>query len=297
MVIIRDGITITGDDLLNLFIKNKDILKTTSHKHEAHVVDFGKIPILYQDENMIVVNKPSSIPVHPTGRFYYNSITESIKLQENLSNIFPCYRLDKLTSGVLVLCKNSKTAGIIQKKINEKGISKNYYARVIGNFPNDEIILNQPVSHVVPKLGYTYGKGNKKSAITIFNKIRYNPKLNQSIVLCKPLTGRTHQIRIHLNFLSHSIVNDPLYGPNSSQIRHKIINSKIVSQNDFNQLINEFNEGYKNLKIDHFCNICGYKEFQDEDPKNLVMYLHAIKYESNDGEWCYETPEPEWANI
>lgn len=118
-----------------MIIQHKDILQTTGHKHEAQVVYYEKIPVIHQDENVIVVDKPSSVPVHPTGRFYYNSVTELIKIQENLPNIFPCYRLDKLTSGVLVLGKTGEVAGMIHKKIKEKGITKNYLARVSGYFP------------------------------------------------------------------------------------------------------------------------------------------------------------------
>lgn len=82
-----------------------------------------------------MINKPSSIPTHPTGRYVKNSITELLKLQENLTSLYPCYRLDRLTSGVLILSKDSKTSGEVHDKVREKGVVKHYVARVTGKFP------------------------------------------------------------------------------------------------------------------------------------------------------------------
>lgn len=146
-------------------------------------------------------------------------------------------------------------------------------------------------------MGFAYGKGTKKDAATEFKRVRYNSELDQSIVLCKPLTGRTHQIRIHLNFLKHPIINDPLYGPESSVIRRKIVNSDTVLEDDFDELVKEVTTYYKSLERDNICDLCGYEELKDSDPEKLVMYLHAIKYSSNDGEWSYESSEPDWCNI
>lgn len=165
------------------------------------------------------------------------------------------------------------------------------------NIKTSSITCEEPVSNIVPKLGFTYGKGTKKPAITEFKRVRYNRELDQSIVLCKPLTGRTHQIRIHLNFLKHPIINDPLYGPQSSVIRRKMVNSEIVQEDDFEQLVNEVNTYYKSLPVEHVCDVCGYEELKELVPEKLIMYLHAVKYSSNDGEWSYESPEPSWCNI
>ncbi|CAM9020047.1 unnamed protein product [Wickerhamomyces anomalus] len=282
---------------MDLVLKNKDKLETRSHKHEANVPDFNEISVLHQDEGMIVVNKPSGIPVHPTGRFYYNSVTEVVKLQENIPDLFPCYRLDRLTSGVLVLCKSSEMAGKFQKRIRESTMAKEYLARVKGKFPQQVIECNEPVANIVPKKGFTYGTGVKKEALTIFEGLKYNSELDESIVLCKPVTGRTHQIRIHLNLLGFPIPNDPLYGPSASSIRQSITASKNVTEEQFDQLVKEFNADYKSLATNHFCEECGYQVFSDENPKDLIIYLHAYKYYANDGEWKFEAPPPEWANI
>ncbi len=93
------------------------------------------------------------------------------------------------------------------------------------------------------------------------------------------------------------IPNDPLYGPSASSIRQSITASKNVTEEQFDQLVKEFNADYKSLTTNHFCDECGYQVFSDENPKDLIIYLHAYKYYANDGEWKFEAPPPEWANI
>lgn len=278
-------------------IQHKDILKSRTHKHEANVVNFDRITVLFENDKYLVVDKPTGIPVHPTGRFYFNSITESLKLQQSIPELFPCYRLDRLTSGVLILAKTAAATAEFHKVSKEGNTTKQYLARVKGNFPESVTECNEPVSHVVPKKGFAFGKGIKREAKTIFEKIKYNSDLDESIVMCKPITGRTHQIRIHLNYLQHPITNDPLYGPNASAIRNKVTNSKEVTEEDFKKLQEEFDRDYKSLTTDHFCEECGYQVYIDEDPATLTLYLHAQKYYALDGSWSHSAPDPDWCNI
>lgn len=244
----------------------------------------------------MVANKPSSIPVHPTGRYYNNTLTELLKLQLDIPNIYPCHRLDKLTSGVLILGKTSKVAGEIQLQIKNRDVQKQYLARVTGQFPSQPLVCDIPVGNIDTKLGFECGVRDRKPATTEFTQLRYNPTLNESIVLCKPLTGRTHQIRIHLNYLNHPIVNDPLYGPSGSKIRHELMNSDVVTTEQFERLNQENMDRLITLKSTAgACEECGEELFDEPTKEELVLWLHAYKY-SFDGQH-FETAEPDWCDI
>lgn len=230
------------DHLMTTIIKNHDVLETTTHKHEPPVKQWcsqeveaedlpGRIAgfnIVFEDESILVIDKPSGIPVHPTGQFYQNTITELLKLHG--VDALPCYRLDKITSGLLILAKNSQSAGEIQKSIRSRDMIKIYLARVKGRFPHSELILDNenaaettfedtskvtvemtPIYSIDPKRQFPVGLSASKDAITKFYPIRYFSHADETVVACKPITGRTHQIRIHLARLGHPIVNDSVY--------------------------------------------------------------------------------------
>ncbi|KAH3667895.1 hypothetical protein WICMUC_005173 [Wickerhamomyces mucosus] len=344
IIVIRNNLEIKGSQLENLKLQNKDQLKLIIHKHEPSILNFNfknnydndndKIPIIFENKDLLVVNKPSSIPIHPTGKYFNNTLVEIIKSQDidgRYNKISPCHRLDRLTSGIVILAKNSKYSSFIQKLIQSKNIdndkdfvsnstSKYYIARISGKFPqfssnfnNGTIVCNEPIGNIDVKLGFNSAILNKNSsikpAITEFQLLKYNSKLNESIVMCKPLTGRTHQIRIHLKYLGFPIVNDPLYGPNSSKIRYelmmmikdpKIANDSQIVKDLFKSLELENRLNLEKKNSNSKCKICEEIEFNDPNLKDLLIYLHAQKYEIkiNNNEFLkFETEMPEWSNI
>ena len=96
------------------------------HKHEPPVID-AKIQIIYENKYFIAINKPPSIPVHPCGQYRANTITGILAKEYNIK-FYPVHRLDKLTSGTLILAKDPESSEIIMKKIERKGMDKIYYA-------------------------------------------------------------------------------------------------------------------------------------------------------------------------
>jgi RluA family pseudouridine synthase len=301
ILLLRQDTVYSGELLLEsseFLIRNKDILRVTTHKHEPPVIHVAEVPIVYQDDNVLVVNKPCSIPVHPTGKYYYNSLTEILKEQLSLTQIYPCHRLDKLTSGILVLAKTNDNASSIQSKIRDKNVVKYYLARVQGQFPESVTSLDRDIGVIDTKLGFKNGIKPKKHAVTEFQTLKYNPSLNQSIVLCRPLTGRTHQIRIHLSYLGFPIVNDPLYGPGSSRLRSQLINSQEnITESQFNELYDEDMERLKGFKDGASkCEECHELLFNYDHVNDMTMWLHSYRF-IIDEEYRFETAEPEWCNI
>lgn len=211
-------VIIQGEKLITQPLRQHDIILNYKHIHEPPIVWSGPISIIYQDPSLIVVNKPSGIPTHPSGNFRYNSVTEIVKAQLHLESIFPCHRLDKATSGILMLATTSAACSNIQKQLQErKDVKKEYIARVKGKFPPSQLVHQDPVFLLNSTAGYIMpGRYVSIDSSTTFTRLKYNLELDESIVSCEPHSGKMHQIRIHLRNLGFPIVNDKLYNPGES---------------------------------------------------------------------------------
>lgn len=168
--------------------------------------------IIYENKERgwLVVSKPGSMPVHAAGRYRKNTLLEILQDEYKMSSLYCCNRLDRLTSGVMVI-GTRKTAGQQLGAAFMRGvIKKEYIARVMGRFPEREVV-DEPIITVDRQMGLVIRHEQGKPATTIFERMSYDATTDTSVVYCQPLTGRTHQIRVHLQFLGHPIANDPLY--------------------------------------------------------------------------------------
>jgi tRNA pseudouridine32 synthase len=223
-------------------VKNGDVVAHTLHRHEPPVSALP-IGVIHEDEAMIVIDKPAGVPVHPAGRYKFNSVVEIMRADRGYTfNPLPCNRLDRLTSGVMFVGKTAKEAERMSEKLRSRTVRKEYVARVVGRFPDGEgdgsegassngkggvVKCEESILQISPILGLNRARATGKSAKTLFRRIAYYPptkpsdvrgetlptieNLGYSVVHCLPLTGRTHQIRVHLQFLGHPISNDPIY--------------------------------------------------------------------------------------
>ncbi|KAM7353966.1 pseudouridylate synthase RPUSD2-like isoform 3-T5 [Cochliomyia hominivorax] len=189
-------------------LKHNDLLANIVHRHEVPVTS-QPIIIVYMDDDIVVVNKPPSIPVHPCGRYRHNTVVFILAKEYNLKNLRTIHRLDRLTSGLLLFGRSPKKARQMEHQIRNRQVQKEYICRVEGDFPEGIIECNEPIEVVSYKIGVCKVSPKGKDCTTTFQKIAYNGKT--SVVLCKPLTGRMHQIRVHLQYLGYPVVNDPLY--------------------------------------------------------------------------------------
>ena len=303
------------------------------------------IGIVHEDNDMIVINKPAGVPVHPAGRYNYNSIIEIMRAERGHQwKPLPCNRLDRLTSGVMFIGKNSQAAERISAQIMGRTVKKEYIARVLGEFPEEDIVCEQPVLQISPKLGLNRARASGKDAKTVFRRLAYYPpwrnvngereedtrtvdekkrdaklawksKEGYSIVRCLPLTGRTHQLRVHLQYLGHPISNDPIYcnqrvfGPNlaagdaASDDDEDIISrlskmgkSEVAEAMAYHdEMMDEYNKRKAEKMTGQFCDVCDTPLYSDPGIHELGIYLHAKRYACREGRWDYETPLPEWA--
>lgn len=176
------------------------------------------LDILYEDEAIIAVNKPSGLLITPD-RWDRGIVTLQDMLREYLRrspreeehpNIRVVHRLDKDTSGVVLLAKNVKAQSYLSKQFEKGEVSKTYYAIVCGNIQENDGIINQPLMESPKKPGAMVVHSKGKKSITLFTVLERFGEF--TLVEANPLTGRTHQVRVHFADKGYPLAIDPFYG-------------------------------------------------------------------------------------
>ncbi|KAI8619183.1 pseudouridine synthase [Chytriomyces sp. MP71] len=192
-------------------LRNGDAVSHRTHRHEPPI-RCDQIRVVFADDDMLVVDKPPSIPVHPSGRYNHNTVLGILKSPEyGYSNLFSVNRIDRLTSGILLLARNKEKAAQLAAELADRNVQKTYLCRVRGLFPSEPIHCTEPIRVESNKLGINMVHPDGRQCETTFTLLHQNASSNTSVVLCEPKTGRTHQIRVHLQWLGYPIWNDPLY--------------------------------------------------------------------------------------
>ncbi|XP_055028975.1 pseudouridylate synthase RPUSD2 [Misgurnus anguillicaudatus] len=352
----------TPVDDLNITLKNNDYLRNTVHRHEPPV-NGQPMEVLVDDGEVVVVDKPASLPVHPCGRYRHNTVIFILGKENGLSGLHTVHRLDRLTSGVLLFARTLEVSKKLDAMVRERQLEKEYVCRVDGEFPDGEVICEEPILVVSFKVGLCRVDPKGKECRTVFQKLSYNGR--SSVVRCLPLTGRTHQIRVHLQYLGFPILNDPIYGssawgPNRAKgglvgMSNEEILEALIEEHRSKESLHlldlpddevsgkngpktESSDGEHNSQMksvpepsdasscdaplaceteaekngvqkeedsvveeptkteafvrDHLCGECKIVR-PDPTEKDLVMYLHALRYKGPDFE--YSTRLPDWA--
>lgn len=174
-----------------------------------------EIPIIHEDDNCVVINKPIGVLSHSKGAFNPEA-TVATWLKPYLKSGYEgdragiVHRLDRATSGVMICAKDEATMKFLQKQFSQRRTRKVYLAVVQGHLPHQNAIIDVPLGRN-PKKPQTFQPDiNGKSAVTEYTELQSSDKY--SLVELKPTTGRTHQLRVHLSHLGHPIVGDRLYG-------------------------------------------------------------------------------------
>ncbi len=226
-----------GKILVNNIEKKSSYLLKDGDKIEFEKLENEKIEILpqnipleivYEDENMAVINKPSGMLTHPTSIERENTLVNALlyKFGDNLSNINGefrrgiIHRLDRNTSGLLMIAKNNVAHEFLAQQIKNRTIIKKYRAVIKGNYNGDEETINLPIGRhpkYPHKMAIIPVKDGGKEAITILKVIeRYKEATYVELTL---ITGRTHQIRVHMSHKRHPVYNDTMYGAGESRVK------------------------------------------------------------------------------
>ena len=246
-------------------VKENDVIEFEDELEEITDILPEKmdLDIVYEDEYLAIINKQSGLVVHPAvGNKEHTLVNGLLYHFNNISGkntIRPgvVHRLDKDTSGLMVVAKDDKTHEMLSEMIKEKEVERKYLALVWGVVRHEKGTINAPIGRDFNnRQKFTVTDINAKESVTHFRTIeRYK---ETTLIECKLETGRTHQIRVHMEYINHPIVNDPVYGK-----RKKI--------NDFGQMLHS-----KSIKLVHPITN---KElfFEVEPPQEFIEILEELK--------------------
>ena len=187
--------------------------------------------IIYEDQALLILNKPAGISVHPSMLHYNDSLSNGVKFYFDSINLHkkirPVNRLDFDTSGLIIFAKNEYVQENLIKQMENGNFHKEYLCLAEGKFENTKGTINAPIARKKESIIERCIDVNGKKAITDYEVLKtYN---NFSLVKCILKTGRTHQIRLHLSYIGHPIVGDTLYNKKSDLISRQALHSYKIS--------------------------------------------------------------------
>ena len=220
--LIKDGSCLVNGEIVKngYTLKLGDVIEV--EEKEAKSLDLSAVDlqlnIVYEDDDLLVINKPQWLVVHPASSYHEPTLVHGLLHQvDELSTINGVirpgivHRIDKDTSGLLVVAKNDQSHQYLSNELLEHKIKREYIALVYGDFTETEGTIDAPIQrHPQNRLKMAV-IATGKHAKTHFNVIERFGKY--TLVHCVLETGRTHQIRVHMAFIHHPVVGDPIYGP------------------------------------------------------------------------------------
>lgn len=182
------------------------------------------LDILYEDSDVLVINKPKGMVVHPAAGHYTNTVVNAVMYhcQGNLSGINGVmrpgivHRIDRDTTGAIVICKNDQAHQSLAQQLKEHSITRSYRAIVWNNLKEDEGTVDRPIGrHPVDRKKMAVNEKNGKTAVTHYRVLERFGRF--TYIECHLETGRTHQIRVHMASIGHPLLGDEVYGPSGKQ--------------------------------------------------------------------------------
>lgn len=253
---VKSSYTLKVDDVITMNEPQVEILSAEPEKMD--------LDIIYEDDDILVVNKANGVVVHPAVGNNHGTLVNGLMYHsKNLSNINGefrpgiVHRIDAYTTGLLVVAKNNKAHEFLAHQLEEKTTHRKYYALVWGVIKNDTGTIDAPIGRDEndrKKMAVT--ASNSKHAITHFKVLeRYK---DATLIELQLETGRTHQIRVHMNYIGYPVVNDPIYG------RRKLIDNT-------GQCLHAKELGFVHPKTNE------YVEFSSELPEIFINILNKFR--------------------
>lgn len=260
----EDDIQVNNDSVKSSYrLKVGDIVNIFDLTLDSKEIKPMNIPldIVYEDDDVLVVNKPSGMVVHPAPGHYQDTLVNALmyhieSLSDGSTETRPgiVHRIDKDTSGLLMVAKNNRAHEKLAKELHDKTTKRTYIALVEGVIKNKSGRINAPIKrdpHNRIKMGVMAGG---KEAVTHFEVIEQFA--DATLIKCRLETGRTHQIRVHLDYIGHPLVNDPVYG------------KKI---DDYGQYLHAKTLGFTHPRTK------AWMEFDSELPEPFINYIKKIR--------------------
>lgn len=244
-------------------VKVNDLIEIFETELESKEITASNIPldVIYEDDDVLVVNKPAGLVVHPAPGHYNDTLVNALMYHfSSLSDINGetrpgiVHRIDKDTSGLLMVAKNNFTHEKLSNELKAKKTKREYIALVEGVIKNKGGKINAPVGRDPNNRLRMDVVASGKDAVTHFQVIRHYE--NKTLIKCQLETGRTHQIRVHMNYIKHPLVNDSLYGK---------------KLDDFGQYLHAKTIGFTHPRTKKWL------EFDSELPKEFNEYLQTLR--------------------
>ena len=262
-------ILVNGKNVKNSYLlKKDDVITVGEYIEEEMNIEPENIPldIVYEDDDVIVVNKPNGMVVHPAvGNNNGTLVNALLYYSKNLSSINGefrpgiVHRIDAYTTGLLMVAKNNKSHEILAEELSKKETTRRYIALVWGVIKEDTATIDAPIgrdNNDRKKMAVT--SINSKDAVTHLKVLKRFK--DATLIELQLETGRTHQIRVHMNYINHPVVNDPVYG------RRKLID-------ETGQCLHAFQIGFNHPTTNK------YMEFKSELPECFKKILNKFEEE------------------
>jgi len=256
----------------NYKLKQGDVVEFDIPEPEVLDIVPEDIPldIVYEDDDILIVNKPQGMVVHPAAGNYTKTLVNAVMFHcgENLSAINGVirpgivHRIDKETSGLLVIAKNNVSHLTLAEMFKEHNFDREYICLVNGRVSDDTFTVDKPIGrHPKERKMMAVTDKNSKPAITHFKVLERFP--SHTLLLCVLETGRTHQIRVHLKSLGRSIAGDTVYG-----LKKDVLASKYHLRG---QMLHAMRLGFKHPKTGEYMN------FTKEPPEYFLKVLEDLR--------------------
>jgi tRNA pseudouridine synthase 8/2,5-diamino-6-(5-phospho-D-ribitylamino)-pyrimidin-4(3H)-one deaminase len=242
---------------------------------QENPVSADPIGLVFENDDLAVVNKPTSIPVHACGGYRLNTLVSILAYERECPEYNPVHRIDRLTSGLVILGKNPTITRTLTELISEgkkESVLKEYLALVRGDLSKNPVVNVEGyidcIDFRVGKFSFSRNKDSEsaKFSRTEFVPISYISGRDETLVKCIPFTGRTHQIRLHLQSIGHPIVNDICYGGTYDK--------------DHPHAIPQIPSLQPDTRGEMFCG---------------GIFLHSFRYRIDDLQFDFQAPLPKWA--
>mgnify|MGYP001025852303 CR=1 FL=1 len=244
-------------------LKIDDIIEVFEYTLPSKEIIPVNIPldIVYEDDDVLVINKPSGMVVHPAPGHYQDTLVNALmfhisSLSQGSDAARPgiVHRIDKDTSGLLMVAKNNYAHERLAKELQAKKTKREYVAMVSGVIKNKSGLIDAPIGRNQNNRLKMNVVASGKKAITHFEVIEHFQ--DATLLKCRLETGRTHQIRVHMSYIQHPLVNDELYGK---------------KLDDFGQYLHAKTLGFTHPRTNQWM------EFDSQLPKEFIEYINQLR--------------------
>ncbi|MBP3458518.1 MAG: RluA family pseudouridine synthase [Lachnospiraceae bacterium] len=227
---IKDGNVFVNEKIVkaNYRVKEGDVIRCTipACVEPEILAEDMPLDILYEDEDILVVNKPKGMVVHPSAGHYSGTLVNGLLFHckgqlSGINGVFRpgiVHRIDKDTTGSLIVCKSESAHKAIAEQLKEHSVTRKYRAIVYGNFEQEEGTIDAPIGRDIhDRKKMAVNEKNGKSAVTHYRVLEQFK--GYSYIECQLETGRTHQIRVHMTSIGHPLLGDEVYGNRMSKFK------------------------------------------------------------------------------